>query len=72
MGAWPSCHGRLATGRRAGVSRVHELGRMSRPDLMGHLRSLLRSRSVATDAMSSWSNEKIIDAIVTLEREASQ
>lgn len=49
-------------------SRVHQLGRLSRPDLMGRLIGLVGGHSMVTlDAMVTWSNEKLIDMIITEE-----
>jgi hypothetical protein len=49
-------------------SRIHELGRMDRPALMSLLDELTGDDRAVGTAMPFWTNEKIIDRIVSLER----
>jgi hypothetical protein len=61
------------TGGMRPRSRVHELGRMGRMDLMARLAGLASqdtlSGRVIHECMPGWSNERIIDKIIELERQ---
>lgn len=56
------------TGRAMPPSRVHQLGRMSRPALLGHYMQLRTTTSTQlSEAVSRWSTDRLIDQIITLE-----
>jgi hypothetical protein len=54
------------------TSRVHQLGRMNRPDLQGKLLGMLPGKdTIGRAAVTGWSNERIISKIIDLEESSA-